>query len=70
MAEEKRPDRKQEKMKEQERRHHAVGNARDGYHRSQVGGASDLLRGLGWKGFLVLIVVLFVLYAVYALFLR
>ncbi|SFP65650.1 DUF6366 family protein [Salibacterium halotolerans] len=70
MAEEKRPDQKQEKMKEQERRHHAAGNARDGYHRAEAGDPSDLIRGLGWKGFLILIVGLFAAYVVYALFIR
>ncbi|MGY4690886.1 DUF6366 family protein [Salibacterium sp. K-3] len=58
------PDQRQEKMAEKERRKNPAGTMKDGMQRAESGGLSELMRGLGWKGFLLVLVVLFIVFLI------
>ncbi|MET3684640.1 hypothetical protein ABIC37_000149 [Priestia megaterium] len=64
------PERKRERIKQEEIKRNPAGNANDGFNRSEAGNLSALAGSLGWKGLGILITVLIIGFIVVSLFLR
>ncbi|WP_227939346.1 DUF6366 family protein [Alkalihalobacillus deserti] len=54
------PERRRERMRQEELKRNPGGNMRDASNRAQYGGLMDLVIGLGWKGTGILILVIIV----------
>lgn len=54
------PERKRERLRQEELKNNPSGAMKDGIDRAQYGSLVDLVGSLGWKGTLVLIIVIIV----------
>lgn len=64
------PERKRERLKQEEIKRNPAGNVNDAFNRSEAGNLSGLAGSLGWKGLGILITVLIIGFIVVSLFLR
>jgi len=62
------PERRRERLRQEELRNNPTGNMNDAYNRSQNGSFVELVGSLGWKGTGILILVLIVGFIIYAVF--
>ncbi|WP_096202946.1 DUF6366 family protein [Bacillus sp. FJAT-45350] len=54
------PERRRERMRQEELRRNPTGNMSDAFNRANSGGLVDLVNSLGWKGTGILILVLII----------
>ncbi|MFQ6583845.1 DUF6366 family protein [Priestia megaterium] len=64
------PERKRERVKQEEIKRNPAGNVNDAFNRSEAGNLSGLAGSLGWKGLGILITVLIIGFIVVSLFLK
>jgi len=64
------PERRRERLKQEEIKRNPAGNVNDAFNRSEAGNLSGLAGSLGWKGLGILITVLIIGFIVVPLFLK
>ena len=64
------PERRRERLKQEEIKRSPAGNVNDAFNRSEAGNLSGLAGSLGWKGLGILITVLIIGFIVVPLFLK
>jgi len=64
------PERRRERLKQEEIKRNPAGNVNDAFNRSEAGNLSGLAGSLGWKGLGILITVLIIGFIVVSLFLK
>ena len=64
------PERRREKLKQEEIKRNPTGNINDAFNRNEGGNLSGLAGSLGWKGLGVLILVVVIGFIVASIFLR
>ena len=64
------PERKRERLKQEEVKRNPAGNMNDAFNRNEAGNLSGLAGSLGWKGLGILITVLIIGFIVVSLFLK
>ncbi|MCM3181435.1 DUF6366 family protein [Priestia megaterium] len=64
------PERKRERLKQEEIKRNPAGNVNDAFNRSEAGNLSGLAGSLGWKGLGVLIAVIIIGFIAASIFLK
>jgi len=64
------PERRRERLKQEEIKRNPAGNVNDAFNRSETGNLSGLAGSLSWKGLGVLIAVIIIGFIVASLFLK
>ncbi|MCL7748796.1 DUF6366 family protein [Halalkalibacter alkaliphilus] len=64
------PERRRERMRQEEVKRNPGGNMRDASNRAQYGGLVDLVNSLGWKGTGILILVIIIGFIIVSIFLN
>jgi hypothetical protein len=64
------PERKRERLRQEELKRNPTGSLNDAFNRAQSGGLADLVGSLGWKGTGILILVLIVGVIIASIFLK
>ncbi|MCM3021282.1 DUF6366 family protein [Priestia megaterium] len=64
------PERKRERLKQEEIKRNPAGNVNDGFNRSEAGNLSGLAGSLSWKGLGVLIAVIIIGFIAASIFLK
>jgi hypothetical protein len=64
------PERKRERLKQEEVKRNPAGNMNDAFNRNEAGNLSGLAGGLGWKGLGILITAMIIGFIVASLFLK
>ncbi|RSL34076.1 hypothetical protein D7Z54_07485 [Salibacterium salarium] len=64
------PERRREKLKQEELKRNPTGNMKDAHHRASNGGLVDIVGSLGWKGTGILILAIIVGFMVASFFFR
>ena len=70
MSDKETPERKRERLRQQELKNNPTGNLNDSFNRANNGSLVDLVGSLGWKGtgILILVIILgFIIYSVFSL---
>ncbi|RKL65392.1 hypothetical protein CR203_20810 [Salipaludibacillus neizhouensis] len=62
------PERRRERMRQEELKRNPTGNMVDAANRAQSGGLIDLVNSLGWKGTGILIIVIILGYLIVSFF--
>lgn len=62
------PERRRERMRQEELKRNPTGNLRDASDRAQAGSVMDVVNSLGWKGIGILIIVLIIGYLIASFF--
>ena len=68
MSDKETPERKRERLRQQELKNNPTGNLNDSFNRANNGSLVDLVGSLGWKdtGILILVIILgFIIYSVF-----
>ncbi|NYE07847.1 hypothetical protein F4694_004688 [Bacillus niacini] len=64
------PERKRERLRQEELKRNPTGSLNDAFNRAQSGGLVDLVGSLGWKGTGILILVLIIGVIIASIFLK
>ncbi|MGF9887486.1 DUF6366 family protein [Priestia megaterium] len=64
------PERRRERLKQEEIKRNPAGNVNDAFNRNEAGNLSGLAGSLGWKGLGVLIAIIIIGFIVVSLFLK
>ncbi|MGG4381813.1 DUF6366 family protein [Priestia megaterium] len=64
------PERRRERLKQEEIKRNPAGNVNDAFNRSETGNLSGLAGSLGWKGLGVLIAIIIIGFIAASLFLK
>ncbi|MBT2738966.1 DUF6366 family protein [Bacillus sp. ISL-7] len=64
------PERKRERLRQQELKGNPTGNLNDAFNRANIGSLVDLVGSLGWKGTGILILVLIIGVIIASIFLK
>jgi hypothetical protein len=64
------PERKRERLRQQELKNNPTGNLNDSFNRANNGSLVDLVGSLGWKGTGILILVIILGFIIYSVFFR
>ncbi|WP_066372234.1 DUF6366 family protein [Neobacillus fumarioli] len=64
------PERKRERLRQQELKSNPTGNMNDAYNRTNSGNLADLVGSLGWKGMRVLILVIVIAFIIISLYFK
>ena len=64
------PERKRERLKQEEVKRNPAGNMNDAFNRNEAGNLSGLACSLGWKGLGILITAMIIGFIVASLFLK
>ena len=64
------PERKRERLKQEEVKRNPAGNMNDAFNRNEAGNLSGLAGSLGWKGLGILITAMIIGFIVASLFLK
>lgn len=64
------PERKRERLRQEELKRNPTGTLNDAFNRTQSGGLADLVGSLGWKGTGILILVFIVGVIIASIFLK
>jgi hypothetical protein len=64
------PERKRERLRQEELKRNPTGTLNDAFNRAQNGGLTDLVGSLGWKGTGILILVLTIGVIIASIFLK
>ncbi|OLS35571.1 DUF6366 family protein [Bacillus sp. MRMR6] len=64
------PERKRERLRQEELKRNPTGTLNDAFNRAQSGGLVDLVGSLGWKGTGILILVLIIGVIIASIFLK
>ncbi|MBE5099764.1 DUF6366 family protein [Priestia aryabhattai] len=64
------PERKRERLKQEEVKRNPAGNMNDAFNRNEAGNLSSLAGSLGWKGLGILITAMIIGFIVASLFLK
>ncbi|RDZ16250.1 hypothetical protein C3744_06900 [Priestia megaterium] len=64
------PERRRERLKQEELNRNPAGNMNDAFNRNEAGNLSGLAGSLGWKGLGILIAVIIIGFIVASLFLK
>jgi hypothetical protein len=70
MSDKETPERKRERLRQQELKNNPTGNLNDSFNRATNGSLVDLVGSLGWKGTGILILVLILGFIIYSVFFR
>ena len=62
------PEEKRERLRQEELRNNPTGSLNDGLRRAENGNLQDVAGGMGWKGMLGTIVLIIVIYVIYKTF--
>ncbi|RHW43393.1 hypothetical protein D1B31_01655 [Neobacillus notoginsengisoli] len=64
------PERRRERLRQEELKRNPTGALNDAFHRADTGGLADLVGSLGWKGTGVLILVIIIGFIIASIVLR
>ena len=70
MSDKETPERKRERLRQQELKNNPTGNLNDSFNRANNGSLVDLVGSLGWKGTGILILVIILGLLIYSAFFR
>ena len=70
MSDKETPERKRERLRQQELKNNPTGNLNDSFNRANNGSLVDLVGSLGWKGTRILILVIILGFIIYSVFFR
>ena len=70
MSDKETPERKRERLRQQELKNNPTGNLKDSFNRANNGSLVDLVGSLGWKGTGILILVIILGFIIYSVFFR
>jgi hypothetical protein len=70
MSDKETPERKRERLRQQELKNNPTGNLNDSFNRANNGSLVDLVGSLGWKGTGILILVIILGFIIYSVFFR
>ena len=70
MSDKETPERKRERLRQQELKNNPTGNLNDSFNRANNGSLVDLVGSLGWKGTGILILVIILGFIIYTVFFR
>ncbi|MGG3928002.1 DUF6366 family protein [Metabacillus fastidiosus] len=64
------PERKRERLRQEELKRNPTGNMNDAFNRTETGNLADLVASLGWKGTGILILITIIGFVVASIFLK
>ncbi|MEC2075589.1 DUF6366 family protein [Metabacillus fastidiosus] len=64
------PERKRERLRQEELKRNPTGNMNDAFNRTETGNLVDLVSSLGWKGTGILILVIIIGFLIASTFLK
>lgn len=64
------PERRRERLRQEELKRNPTGNMNDAFNRAENGNLADLVGSLGWKGTGILILVIIIGFIVASIFLK
>ena len=70
MSDKETPERKRERLRQQELKNNPTGNLNDSFNRANNGSLVNLVGSLGWKGTGILILVIILGFIIYTVFFR
>ena len=70
MSDKETPERKRERLRQQELKNNPTGNLNDSFNRANSGSLVDLVGSFGWKGTGILILVIILGFIIYSVFFR
>jgi uncharacterized protein DUF6366 len=70
MSDKETPERKRERLRQQELKNNPTGNLNDSFNRANNGSLVDLVGSLGWKGTGILILVIILGFIIYSVLFR